>query len=151
MRAAALLAALALARASAQTVVPPERGAELFSRGGPGTLKCEVRQLPPVLDYSFRFRAGYTVAVPLSQFQGPGHRWTIMVRLQSEPEGQPVYFVNRFRLPAVPGTRIYGEAGGGYLLGEGSYRASFRLRDEAGRVCRADWNIEPNFPRRTGT
>lgn len=142
MRAAALFSAVVWATASAQTILPPERGAELFSRGGPGVLKCEVRQLPPVLDFSFRFRAGYTVAVPLSQFQGPGHRWTMMVRLQSAAAGQPVYFVDRVRLPSVPNTKMYGEAGGGYLLGEGSYRASFLLRDDQSRACRADWNIE---------
>jgi hypothetical protein len=142
MRAAALFSAVVWAGASAQTILPPERGAELFSRRALGDLKCEVRQLPPVLDFSFRFRAGYTVAVPLSQFQGPGHRWSMMVSLRSGAAGQPVYFVDRVRLQNIPNTKIYGEVGGGYLLGEGSYRASFLLRDEQGRACRADWNIE---------
>ena len=142
MRAAALLSAVGWAGASAQTILPPERGAELFGRGSLGVLKCEVRQLPPVLDFSFRFRAGYTVSVPLNQFQGAGHRWFMMVRLQPGAAGQPVYFVARVHLPDVPSTRTSGEAGGGYLLGEGWYRASFLLRDDQGRACRADWNIE---------
>ncbi|HMD71668.1 MAG TPA: hypothetical protein VKF41_10020 [Bryobacteraceae bacterium] len=142
MRAAALFSAVVWAAASAQTLVPPQRGAELFSRGGLGVLKCVLRPLPPVLDFSFRFHAGYVVAVPLSQYPGPGHRWSMMVRLQSGASGQPVYFVDRVHLPDVPNTRMYGELGGGYLLGEGSYRASFLLRDEQGRTCRADWNIE---------
>jgi hypothetical protein len=142
MRAAALFSAVVWATASAQTILPPERGAVVFGRSGLGVLKCQVRQIRPVLDFSFRFRAGYAVAVPLSQYQGPGHRWTMTVRLQSGASGQPVYFVDRMRLPNVPSTRVSGEAGGGYLLGEGSYRASFLLRDDQGRACRADWNIE---------
>lgn len=141
MRAAALFSAVVWA-ASAQTILPPQRGADLFSRGSPGGLKCQVRQLPPTLDFSFRFRAGYVVAVPLNQFQGPGHRWTVVVRVQSGTAGQPVYFVDRLRLPEIPSTKMYGEAGGGYLLGEGSYRASFVLRDDQSRTCRADWNVE---------
>ncbi len=126
----------------AQTVIPAERGAGIFARASTGELKCQVRPLRPVLDFSFRFRAGYTVAVPLNQYQGPGHRWSMLVRLQAGEAGQPVYFVDRIHLPDVPPTGIYGEVGGGYVLGEGTYRASFLLRDEQGRACRADWNIE---------
>jgi hypothetical protein len=64
------------------------------------------------------------------------------VRLQSGAAGQPVYFVDRVRLPSVPNTRVIGEVGGSYLLGEGAYRAAFLLRDEQGRACRAEWNID---------
>jgi len=142
MRAATLVSALFWTAASAQTILPPQRGAESFSRGSLGVLKCEVRQLPPELDFSFRFRAGYSVSVPLNQYHGAGHRWTVLVRLQSAAAGQPVYFVDRLRLPDVPSTRITGEAGGGYLLGLGSYRASFLLRDDQSRTCRAEWNID---------
>lgn len=142
MRAAALFSAVVWATASAQTVLPPERGAELFARTGAGALKCDVQPLKPVLDFSFRFRAGYTVAVPLSQYHGSGHRWTMLVRLRAGTAGQPLYFIDRVHLPDVPTTRIYGEVGGSYFLGEGTYRAAFLLRDEQGRTCHADWNIE---------
>jgi hypothetical protein len=142
MRAAAIFSMVVWVTASAQTILPPEQGAELFGRGGLGALKCQVEPLRPVLDFSFRFHAGYTAWVPLNQYRGPGHKWIVVVRIQQELAGQPVYLVERLRLPDVPDTRVEGEAGGGYLLGEGSYRASLLLLDDQGRACRADWNIE---------
>jgi hypothetical protein len=142
MRAVAVFSMVVAAAVSAQTVLPPERGAKLFGRSGLGVLKCRVQPLRPVLDFSFRFHAGYIAWVPLSQYRGPGHKWTAAVRLQPEPAGQPVYLVERLRLPDVPDTRVDGEAGGGYLLGEGSYRASLLLLDDQGRACRADWKID---------
>jgi hypothetical protein len=142
MRAAAILSTVVWATASAQTILPPEQGAALFARANLGVLKCQVERLPPVLDFSFRFHAGYTVWVPLSQYRGAGHKWTVAVRVQQELAGEPVYFASRLRLPEIPDTRVNGEAGGGYLLGEGYYRASFLLLDDRDRACRADWNID---------
>lgn len=142
MRAVALFTMIVSATVSAQTVLPSGHGAELFGRGGLGVLKCRVQPLRPVLDFSFRFHAGYIAWVPLNQYRGSGHKWTAAVRLQPELAGRPVYLVEHLRLPDVPDTRVDGEAGGGYLLGEGSYRASLLLLDDQGRACRSDWNID---------
>jgi len=105
-------------------------------------LKCEVEPLRPVLDFSFRFHAGYTAWVPLSQFRGAGHKWTVVVRIEPGLGGQPVYFEDTLNLPDVPDTKLEGQAGGGYLLGEGFYRASLLLVDDQNRGCRSEWNIE---------
>jgi hypothetical protein len=141
MRVALVFSTLAWAAASAQTIVPPRQVASLFPADAKGELKCQVQQLRPVLDFSFRFHAGYTVTVPLSQYSGPGHKWTVGVRIQPEVGGNPVFFVERLDLPPVPQTKLEGETGGGYLLGEGSYRAKFLLMDDLGRGCHAEWPI----------
>jgi hypothetical protein len=104
-------------------------------------LRCEVRPLRPTLDFSFRFQAGYMVRVPMNQFPGKGHVWGVVVRVTPEG-GTPVYFGHRTRLPEVPKTTSELELGGGYLIGEGRYRVAWRLSDETGRVCRAEWKVD---------
>jgi hypothetical protein len=98
--------------------------------------------LRPVLDFSFRFQAGYVVRVPLNQYHGAGHHWIVITQVQAESGGQPVYFLDRLNLPSIPESNAVGEAGGGYVLGEGSYRVLFALVDDQGRVCRAEWKID---------
>jgi len=142
MRRAALLTTVVWAAACAQTVLPPVQGVEFFGRRGLGALKCQVEPLRPVLDFEFRFHAGYTVRAPLNQYRDPGHKWTVAVRIQPESAREPVYFTDSLTLPDVSSTGTEGEAGGGYLLGQGRYRASFLLVDDLGRGCRMDWNIE---------
>ena len=100
----------------------------------------------PLLNFSFRFQAGYLVRVPMEQYFGPGHRWGIVTRITPEG-GSPVYFGNNFRLPDVPKTRNSAEIGGGYQLGEGRYQVRWVLADETGRVCRKDWTIEAKLNR----
>lgn len=123
-------------------MVAPDRVAQFFERKDLKPLKCQAGPLRPVLDFSFRFRAGYTVRVPLEQYRGKGHKWMVMVRVQPEVGGAPVYFLDRLNLPDVPDAKADGDAGGGYLLGTGLYRATFLLLDDEARACRADWNIE---------
>src|SRR5215472_17951589 len=104
-------------------------------------LHCEVQPLHPMLTFGFRFQAGYLVRVPMSQYLGPGHAWVIFVRITPEG-GAPTYLGSRMRLPNVPPTKVETEVGGGYLLGEGRYQASWVLYDETGRACRKTWTIE---------
>ena len=70
-------------------------------RPGEPRLRCEVAPVKPSLGFTFRFQAGYEMRVPLSQYTGEGHRWTVAVRVTPEG-GLPVYFVQRFRLPKIP-------------------------------------------------
>lgn len=134
-----------------QTLIDPARarGALRYLDPKPGeqTLRCEVTQMRPVLNFSFRFQAGYFVRVPMEQYFGPGHRWGIVTRITPEEGGHPVYFGNNFRLPDVPKTKNAVEVGGGYQLGEGRYQVRWVLADETGRVCRKDWTIEAKLNR----
>jgi hypothetical protein len=104
-------------------------------------LNCSVGAIKPALNFGFRFEAGYIVRVPMGQYSGKGHRWSILTRVTPEG-GTPVYFLSRYNLPEIPRTNTELEVGGGYLVGEGRYRVSWKLQDESGRVCRQEWKFE---------
>lgn len=104
-------------------------------------LNCSVAAMNPALNYGFRFQAGYTVRVPMTQYRGKGHRWTILTRVTPEG-GKPAYFMSRYNLPEIPKTNTALEVGGGYLVGEGKYKVAWKLQDDTGRVCRKEWRFE---------
>jgi hypothetical protein len=111
-------------------------------------LRCDVTPVRPILDFGFRFQAGYSVNVPMEQFSGSGHRWAILSRLTPAAGGAPVYFGGRSRLPAVPaGYKQQWQVGGLYVLGEGRYHVSWKMVDERGRVCRKEWDVEARLRR----
>lgn len=141
MRAAWLLLMTGWA-AFPQTLAQADRVAPFFERKDLGVLKCQAAPLAPVLDFRFRFRAGYTVRAPLDQYRGQGHQWAVMVRIRPEGGGAAEYFTDLLKLPDIPDLQAQGDAGGGYLLSQGRYHASFLMVDDAARACRAEWNIE---------
>jgi hypothetical protein len=148
MRCALILVLAACAAARAQSIVNPDRlrGAIAQLEGGQAgeqALRCDVSALKPTLNYSFRYQAGYVVTVPMNQYLGSGHRWTILARVT--PEGgdrKPVYLWSRIPLPAIPKTNAEVRVGGGYLLGEGTYNMRWMIADDAGRVCRKSWRMD---------
>jgi hypothetical protein len=133
----------------AQISVDPAQLGELPARlesSEAGSLRCEISELPPALNFSLRFEAAYTVRVPLSQFQGQGHQLSILLRVRPEAGGTPVYFVEQFRMPDAPveaSQRV--EAAGGYLLGLGRYSTRALVYDEAGRTCRHEWTSDAHL------
>src|SRR6516162_5678678 len=52
-------------------------------------LRCEATPIRPSLNFSFRFQSGYLFRVPLNQFEGAGHRWTILTRVRPANESAP--------------------------------------------------------------
>jgi hypothetical protein len=145
MRSLLLLVAAALA-ASAQSIVPPERLRErwrtLQRLPGEEKLQCRVRTIQPSLNLAFRFQTGYSVEVPMRQYQGKGHWWAAVLRVTPKSaEREPVWLVARLRIPPVPDTKATGEFTGSYLVGEGEYRVDMLLIDDSNRVCTAEWNI----------
>jgi hypothetical protein len=151
MRVGLLIFLIAATGLRAQYLIDPSRARRIVRllepQPGEQTLRCDVTEMRPVLNFSFRFQAGYLVRVPMEQYFGPGHRWGVVTRITPEEGGQPVYFGNNFRLPDVPKTKNLVEVGGGYHLGEGRYKVRLALADETGRVCRKDWKIEAKLSR----
>ena len=140
---------LAAAAARAQSIVNnPNRLRNVIaqlegSQPGEKLLRCEVSPLKPVLNFSFRYQAGYMVSVPMNQYIGAGHGWTVLTRIT--PEGgdrKPVYLVSRIPLPQVPKTNVEVRVGGGYLLGEGVYHVNWMMLDNTGRVSRKSWRVD---------
>ena len=142
---AALIAALVAQVVTAQSRVPPSRAnllARYFEpRQNEEKVRCDVIPIKPQMGFSLRFQTGWVARVPLEQYEGANHRWTVAVRIT--PGGkQPVYLVQRFRLPAIPKTKVYGQISGGCMLGEGRYDVSWVLMDEQQRVFRKQWQVE---------
>jgi len=104
-------------------------------------LACEVRGFKPELDLAFRFGTGYSLSVPLKQFQGPDRQLAILMRVTSLPDGLPVYLGSRVFLPPVPKTNEVMESGGVFLVGEGKYRVDWVMYDDQDRVCRHSWTL----------
>jgi hypothetical protein len=128
-----------------QAIVDPSRSAQIASRFDPKpadrSVVCAVEPVKPLLGFGFRFRAGYVFEVSLEQDGEGRHRWNVWTEITPD-SGNPVYLVDLLRLPPAPKTKISGEAGGGYLLGEGHYRVRWVLIDDLGRVCRKRWEVE---------
>ena len=145
-RGAACLVALA-GSAAAQLVVNPGRlraRIEIFEpKPGENLLHCEVTPVHPMLNFSFRYQAGYRVAMPASQFTGSGHRLIVLIRITpDQADAAPVYLAAMQRLPEIPDTHAQLRFGGGYLLGEGSYHVDWVLMDERDRVFRKSWRVD---------
>lgn len=140
--AATLVAAIGFAQSS----LNPSRvaAAMKYFEPVPGErqLKCDVTPIPPQLNFSFRFQTGYILRIPMRQFSGTGHRWSVVARVTPGSGPQSILGEQR-RLPNVPeNTKVTGELGGGFWVGEGKYKIDWVLFDEQGRVCRKQWKIE---------
>jgi hypothetical protein len=144
-----MLAVVLTATAFPQMVVSEARVRRLLNRFEAEThetLRCEVIPLKPVLNFSFRFQAGFIVHVPLSQYLGSGHRWTMLIRVTPEG-GETVNLMSRFALPEIPRTKVVAEVGGGYLIGEGRYGVEWMMFDDSLRVCRKRWTVDARLGR----
>jgi hypothetical protein len=114
----------------------------LEPREGEKTLQCEVEPIRPALNFSFRFQAGYVARVPMSQYSGSGHRWTMLSSISvADSSQEPVYLAERVILPDIPKTKVVFEVAGGYSLGVGRYTVKWVMWDEENRVCRKHWKM----------
>src|SRR5437879_4408326 len=112
MRYALILALAAEVTAPAQGIVNPLRLRSAIAQletaqPGEQALRCDVSPIRPSLNFSFRYHAGYTVSVPMNQYLGSGHGWSMLTRIT--PEGgdrKPVYLLSRIPLPKVPKTNV---------------------------------------------
>src|ERR1700722_424899 len=84
------LAHAALLTALAQSLVDAEHRAKaratFRSAAQAPTLKCQFAEIPPALNFALRFQTGFSVQLPVQQFQGPGHGWDVLLRVT--PDGK---------------------------------------------------------------
>jgi hypothetical protein len=132
------------AAACAQTLVEPERAAEIrqaFDQPLAAMLRCGISPVKPFLTFGFRFQTGYQLTFPLSQFSGSGHRISIHVRVV--PAGlPPVYLTVTKGLPNVPDVKADAAEDGMFVVGEGSYSVDLLAVDDEHRSCRSTWQIQ---------
>ena len=138
------MAALAGA-ASAQTVVDPAAtgdAARAFDATVSPPLACKADPLKPALNFALRFQTGYMLSVPLNLYKEGKHHWdvTLLVTPRSGNR-ERVYLTDSTGIANVRRDGI-AEITGTFLVGEGRYEVKASLRDDGGRVCRKEWEVE---------
>ena len=146
-RAGIAVSAMLCAAAYGQTILDSSKIPEAFKRFAQPAegrvLRCDPSPVRPVLNFGFRFQAGYLVRVPMDQYQGKGHTWVILQRVTPEGDpSHPVYLGDKFVLPEVPKTTMSLPVVGGFLLGEGRYHVDWLMADETGRSAVRQWTLE---------
>jgi len=153
--AAGALLALCFSPAAAQVVMPgsgPDGRVRLhtsdlaifIARQPRRDLPCSVSPNKPMLGFDLKFHASYEVAIPLKELAGGPNMLNVLFRVTpKDPAGEPVYFRQRIRVPEIEPDA----AGDAYLhgvfdVGEGIYEVDWLMRDHAGRVCSAFWEVD---------
>jgi hypothetical protein len=137
----------------AQSVVParrvPKEWLEFRALEGEGRIDCNLTQVKPRLNFSFRFQTGFVATFPGRQYVGRRHWIATFFRVTpAEKEREPVYFLSTTRLPDIPPNKVTLETGGGFVIGEGKYRVDWLMTDDSGRVCVKDWTLEAKLGRK---
>jgi hypothetical protein len=116
---------------------------ELFDTMHSGQLPCEITPRKPHFIFSLRMQAGYVAHVPLADFRVQGQKWIVLTRVTSkERNGNPVYLSDVVELPRGGNSQHEAMVQGSYWLGEGRYSVDFLMFDDAGDVCRKEWEVD---------
>ncbi len=114
-------------------------------------LACEVRPIPPHLNFGFHFVSGYMGRLPLKRYKRASHSFAILTRVTPDDSGTPSYFSQLFHLPAMPAmpgkTLANVEMDGAFFLGEGSYLVDWIIADRVGQLCRKSWHVTAKLSR----
>jgi len=115
---------------------------EFESHPGDTPLRCDVTPLAPVLNFAFRFQAGYTFHVPQAQYPGPIQGWSELTIITPEDGiGKSTYLLSRHQLAEASRSDLTFDLNGLYLLGAGAYSVESAVRDDRNRICRKQWRI----------
>jgi hypothetical protein len=137
---------LLLRAAAAQSLIDPAAvpiaPAQAPRNSAEHPLACQARPIRPILTFGLRLQAGYIFQFPLGAYSGAGHSLTVLTRITAEGAAQPVYLIDRLRLPADSPPNAIAEASGSYFLGAGHYGVEWLLFDDAGRACRKQWEVD---------
>jgi hypothetical protein len=107
-------------------------------------LPCTVTPVKPELGFDLRFHAGYAVSLPMNEVGDEPNTLTMVFRVTPKNAGsQPAHFLQRVPVPALndPGRGV-ASIEGWFDLGEGDYHVDWLMRDDTGRVCAANWEVE---------
>ena len=105
-------------------------------------LECSVIPDKALLGFDLAFHTGYTVMVPIKELEGPGDGLTILFRVTPKPDGDPVYFQTRIRVPEIKEPAGAVSLTGAFDLGEGSYHVDWLMHDFSGRFCSSYWDVD---------
>ena len=144
MRHAATAVLLVTSLVRAQVPVPPGDLAQVRHAFEPRPdedfISCDVTPIRPVIDFAFRFEAGYVFQVPQAQYAVPAQGWTVLTSITPE-QGEPTYLMAHTALAKAPLVRSNFQILGAYFLGVGRYSMEATLRDDRDGVCRQQWKV----------
>jgi hypothetical protein len=110
-------------------------------------LPCTVTPAKPSLGFDLRLHSGYEVAMQLKDLTGSEGPLTVIFRVIPENhQDAPTYFSQRFTLPPIE-EDAQGEASlsGSFDAGEGKYHVDWLMRDRAGHLCSAHWDLQSDL------
>jgi len=132
-----------------KVLLQPADAAVLAATDARRDLPCVLTHWAPELGFDSQFHSGYSVRVPLRELAGGGDVLRILMRVSShERPDATVYLSDRFPVPPI-GEGASGEATlpGSFVVDSGRSRVDWLMRDRAGRVCSAHWELKtPKAP-----
>jgi hypothetical protein len=143
-----LVAVMFAAGASAQTLIDPGQISSLIGsipqRSGGARLRGSMWPSPPILDFAFRFRAGYSFRLDAGQYPPGRHSWSVLTKVTPQDgAAKPAWLFLRFDdFEVGAGARGEFAGHGNYLLGPGRYMVDSTLYDELGRSCQYKWRVD---------
>jgi hypothetical protein len=147
-----LLAVILIAGASAQSPIDPAQIPALLSgitqRPAEISLGCGFSPIPPVLDFTFRFQAGYVFRLSADQYKAGPHAWVVLTEVTPRGvDGKPSWVFARAGTDLVKTAGFNLEISGAYLLGQGSYTVESTLYDDVGGSCQHKWTVRASLAR----
>jgi hypothetical protein len=114
-------------------------------------LNCRIEPRQPLLNFEFRFSAGFVARCPLGQFGGKKSRVILYLRVTPE-DGAQVLLGAQYLLPAAPPDSRLGKdlsrlrtqvvLSAGFAVGEGRYYVEAAVTDDQGRVHSKHWKMK---------
>lgn len=127
------------------------------SRPKQNSLRCDVRQWSPSLDFDFRYQTGFVISSSLGQFT-PGEELTTYLRVS--PQARPAVLLQKtYGVPQVQSDMAKGvdsktvgkldlTMSGAWNIGEGRYEVELLLLDTRGRTCYQRWSLQAAKPKK---
>jgi hypothetical protein len=115
----------------------------VFQRAGtaPG-MKCGFRAIAPALNFSLQYDAGYSLTFPMDPIHGPSHGLNLLLRLQPDAGGNPMYLASRYDIPRGGDAGEEATLRARFGLSAGAWRVEALAIGDAGKACRADWRTD---------
>jgi hypothetical protein len=115
------------------------------------TLEAYVQPIRPRLNFAFRFQGGYSLELPLQQFEGATNVIRVLSRVVPvDGSGEPVCLLQTAELPKVPvGLTTSLSLSEGFFLGEGTYQIDVTVTDQSERVYRKSLTLKAAPKRRS--
>ncbi len=110
---------------------------------------CSVRPIKPELGFDLRMHTGFQATfLPGYPLEKDGNLRAVL--RVTPADGKAAFIAEETRAPKLEELRDGRlTAMSRFAVGEGRYRVDWMVRDQAGGVCSARWEVEAKLPRRT--